>query len=385
VHADLLKIPHFNLIKEVIIRENCEAYFIGGCVRDIILGRDVHDVDLVCFSHEYHDFANILKSALPSVWVEFKDNVRLVRGKTEIDISKPRGKNLDEDLRKRDFTINNLGMDITGKIYGTMDDLDRRVIRHVSESTFTDDPIRILRVFRFLSQLGFHIAQETLSKAGSERQLLESSASERIFSELDKLFKGSHAQKALSSMADCGVYDVITFGMKITELEKISAGEGRGLVFFASALFSRLDKQMQDMLAGRLNFPNAVKKRASRNADFAVKIKKIIASGSDAEIMKIIYAYPEETDDGLKLFELQAICAGTDPYSVDMAVDRVMTLIGKVDFELPEKLNGTILSEIGIAPGPLMGTIIKNVRPLMASGEITSLDAAESYIKEKYL
>lgn len=231
MYAELLKIPHFNMIKDAVIKNRCEAYFVGGCVRDILLGRDVHDVDLVCFSHSYHDFARLIKGAVPSVWVEFKDNIRLVRGRTEIDISKPRGETLAEDLTKRDFTINNLAMDISGEIFGDTSDLEKKRIRHVSSGVFEDDPLRILRTFRFQSQLGFEIVPETIQKARSERFLLELSASERIFAELDKLFKGRSAVSALYSMDECGVYSIVTGGLELNKLDTMSADTGRGLVF----------------------------------------------------------------------------------------------------------------------------------------------------------
>lgn len=381
----ILRIPFFNEFKKVILDGGYDAYFVGGCVRDILLGRDIQDIDLVCFSHDYKDFASAVKSVIPSVWVEFKDNIRLVRGQTEIDISKPRGETLFEDLSKRDFTINNLAMDTGGKIYGDKTDLDAGVIRHIGEDTFRDDPLRILRTFRFMAQIGFQIAEETIVKVMAERSLLELSASERIFSEVDKLFKGDHACDSLKIMDDTNVFEIMTGGLSPDCFDEEASCAGRGLVFFAASMFCRLSDEERSMLAGRLNFPNAMKKKAERISEFAKRIEAILDNDDHLEIRKLIYKYPDELDDGLKLYLIQRECDGMNRVEIEAREFLVMSELSRINFILPERLNGAILQEIGVAPGPKMGEILKKVKPMMASGEITSLEAAADYIIDNYM
>lgn len=382
---NLIQIPYFTELKNIITYGGFEAYFVGGCVRDVILGRDVHDIDMVCFSHEYKDFAGAIKAALPSVWVEFKDNIRLVRGRVEIDVSKPRGETLEEDLLRRDFTINNLAMNTDGDILGDVEDIGRRVIRHTGDDAFTDDPLRILRAFRFQAQLGFRIADSTISKIENQSILLGKSASERIFAELDKLFRGSYTKQAMEHMANAGVYRIVTGGLEPDCVSMAAASAGRGLGFFAAALFTGMDQDERLRLAGRLNFPNVMRKTAVRTAAFAERTAEVLKNGSDFDVRKMLYASPDVTDAGLALFAICSRCAGTDEYAVEECVDRVMTQVKYVDFELPEKLSGAILQEIGIPPGPKMGEVIKEVKPLMASGELKCLYEAEEYITDKYV
>jgi len=384
VHNRLLKIPHFTELKKIILEGGFDAYFVGGCVRDILLDRPVHDVDMVCFSHDYKEFASAVKAGLPSVWVEFKDNIRLVRGRVEIDISKPRGDTLEEDLTKRDFTINNLAMDTAGNMHGDMTDINAKIVRHVSENTFKDDPIRILRTFRFNAQVGFDIAPETLKKIKLEKDMITISASERIFAELDKLFMGAHAHKTLQDMIDTGVYEVLTKGITPDCVDEIAAKSGRGLVFFAASLFRKLDKDEVDKLAVTLNFPNALKKRALRTSEFFKEVAKALENAEEFELRKLIYAYPDEMDDGLKLYEIESECSEMDKEQLEEKIYIVMTQLKYVDFELPDRINGQFLQEIGVAPGPRMGEIIKSIRPMLASGELKTIDEAVVYIKEKY-
>jgi len=385
MHNDLLKIPFFTELKKVILDGGYDAYFVGGCVRDILLGRDIQDIDLVCFSHDYKDFASAVKEAIPAVWVEFKDNIRLVRGLTEIDISKPRGEKLEEDLTQRDFTINNLAMDTGGNVYGDRSDLDNKIIRHISEDTFSDDPIRILRAFRFMSQLGFTINQDSFNKIFRERQLLELTASERIFGEMDKLFKGEYAYDALKAMDDCGVFRIMTGGIACDCYDEEASCAGRGLVFFASSLFCRLDKDSKEKLAARLNFPNAMKKKATRIAHFASELSEILQSGNNIAIRKLIYEYPDELDDGVKLYMIKSKCDGVAEEEIEDNEFKIMSQLPYINFNLPERLNGALLQEIGVAPGPMMGEILKEVKPMMASGELNTLEKAAEYIKGKFL
>jgi len=385
MHNNLLKIPFFNEFKKLILDGGYDAYFVGGCVRDILLDRDIQDIDLVCFSHDYKDFASAVKANIPSVWVEFKDNIRLVHGRIEIDISKPRGEVLEEDLVKRDFTINNLAMDTGGNIFGDRTDLDSKIIRHIGEDTFSDDPIRILRAFRFMAQLGFNISADTLNKIFRERSLLEQSASERIFGEVDKLFKGESACDALKTMEDSGVFRIMTGGIASDCYDERASNAGRGLVFFASSLFCRLDKDEKDMLAGRLNFPNAMKKRADRIAYFTTELTRLLDAEDNISIRKLIYQYPDELDDGMKLYMIKSLCDGMTEEAVEDKEFIVMSQLPHINFNLPERLNGVLLQDMGVAPGPMMGEILKDVKPKMASGEINTLEKAAEYIKEKYL
>ncbi|ADD69180.1 Polynucleotide adenylyltransferase region [Denitrovibrio acetiphilus DSM 12809] len=385
MYNNLLKIPFFYELKKVMLEGGYDAYFVGGCVRDILLDREIQDIDFVCFSHDYKEFATAVKEAVPSVWVEFKDNIRLVRGNTEIDISKPRGETLEEDLQMRDFTINNLAMDTGGNIFGDRTDLDSKVIRHISESTFRDDPLRILRSFRFMAQLGFTASDATFEKMRQEKELLSQSASERIFNELDKLFKGDYACDSLRQMEETGVFSIITGGMSLDAYDEMAACAGRGLVFFASSLFCRLSVEEKNKLAGKLNFPNSMKKKAERISVFTKELAELLKNSDDTAIRKLIYKYPDELDDGIRLYIIRSGCDGVDQCRVEDDEFRVMSQLPYINFNLPERLNGAVLQELGVAPGPMMGEILKEVKPLMASGELNTLDKAAEYIKEKYL
>jgi tRNA nucleotidyltransferase/poly(A) polymerase len=378
----LNQIPFFQELRSIVKDGGYDAYLVGGCVRDVLLGREVHDVDMVCFSHDYKEFASAVRSALPSVWVEFKDNIRLVKGRVELDISKPRGENLEADLLERDFTINNLAMNFDGEIFGDRSDIGNKVIRHVSEKSFTDDPLRLLRSFRFMSQLGFVIADETSEKIRSEKELIEQSANERVYAELEKLFNGSYGKEAVESMVENSFYGEIFIDVAPVDLDKMTASDG--IEFFLSGLFTRADDLLRNKLAKRLNLPVSVKKGACGVADFAKKLIDKKDSGA-FELRELIYANPDCFHNGVKLMKL---LLETEEAGDDFISDyekKILSEHSAVDFETPMLLNGSFLAGLGAEPGPLMGEMIKETRPKLASGELANLYEAGRYIMDKFL
>ncbi len=377
-----MNIPFYSEISALVKEGGFEAYLVGGCVRDVILNRDVNDLDMICMSHDYRSFAHSVRILLPSAWVEFKDNVRLVCPNLEIDVSKPRGETLLEDLSKRDFTINSLAMDFDGNIFGDRSDIDAKIIRHVSETTFTDDPLRMLRTFRFVAQLGFQVCPETIDKIHTEKHLIKESPKERILQELSKLFKGPFADTALSLMNDCGLYPLIFENHEYGCLSLESCRTGKGFEFFLSALIYE-DSDIKSLLSS-LSLSNASSRKAVRTSEAADKLYNNFKNFDIFELRKLIYAYSDELEDALELFSAAAKCDTLELADIDAYVHDVMIQTGQVDFETPMRLNGGFLMNLGIKAGRMMGEIIDEVRPLLASGEIHGLEAAEKYIKEKW-
>src|SRR5699024_3913700 len=103
---------------------------------------------------------------------------------------------LDEDLKRRDFTINALAMDREGKIidlFHGKEDLEKKIIRTVGEGhkRFSEDALRMFRAIRFASQLGFTIEEKTVAAILSCRKDIETVAVERLLNELSRLFSGA--------------------------------------------------------------------------------------------------------------------------------------------------------------------------------------------------
>src|SRR5699024_4477810 len=118
---------------------------------------------------------------------------------------------IDEDLERRDFTINALAMDKKGKIidlFAGKKDLARKMIRTVGNGydRFNEDPLRIIRAFRFSSQLVFSIEKETLKAIHQVKDQIETLAIERITNEFTKLFAGSFVHYAIEYLKMTDIY-----------------------------------------------------------------------------------------------------------------------------------------------------------------------------------
>ena len=176
------------------------VYFVGGFVRDGVMGRESKDVDI-----EIHGMtADAVRGMLGEIgpWKEMGASfgVFSLRGYT-LDIVLPRhggGKGEDADIdpfmgrkeaeRRRDFTMNAMMQDVlTGKVvdhFGGVADLHKGVLRHVNSKTFVEDPLRVLRAAQFAARFDFTLAPETVNLARTMD--LSTLASERIFGELEK-------------------------------------------------------------------------------------------------------------------------------------------------------------------------------------------------------
>ena len=186
------------------------AYYVGGYVRDRLLGRDSKDIDIEIHGITEDALIELLSDMGETASFGRSFGIHTLRG-TGIDIALPRTERstgqghrqfdvsvdpfigTEAASSRRDFTINALMQDVlTGEIldyHGGREDLEKGIIRHVSDASFADDPLRVLRAASFASRLGFAIAEETASLCRSID--ISQLSSERIEEELAKALLGS--------------------------------------------------------------------------------------------------------------------------------------------------------------------------------------------------
>ncbi|HHU17366.1 MAG: CCA tRNA nucleotidyltransferase [Anaerovoracaceae bacterium] len=200
-----------------------EAYAVGGCVRDSILGKQPEDWDLASNAPE-----NVVKALFPdAVIVNKKLGVMRIRqGNITADVAAYRidGEykdfrrpetvtftgNITEDLRRRDFTINAVAINpIRGKLdpHNGRLDIEKRLIRGIGDPgmRFEEDALRILRGIRFAAQLDFDIESETLKAMKAKMQLLTNISTDRIREEFFKTISTQNSGKGLALFVQIGV------------------------------------------------------------------------------------------------------------------------------------------------------------------------------------
>ena len=193
---------------------NNNIYIVGGAVRDYLMDKNTHDRDLIATDISAKELAEKLSKIFPSTLIplDTENNIyRLVLKESEnkhnpemIDITNPIENSLERDLMRRDLTINAIAVNIkTGEItdlFGGISDIKTHTLNHIEEINFIDDPLRLLRVYRFQANLDFEIGTDTIHAICKHSDLITEPAKERVLYELMKLFNGKYAETALINM-----------------------------------------------------------------------------------------------------------------------------------------------------------------------------------------
>jgi len=211
------------------LNKNGNGFLVGGAVRDLIMRRDPGDYDFAT-DIEYSRLKKIFADYSPKeVGAHFGILLIKVNGKS-YEIARFRKEkgvynsrhpkeikfidNIDEDLARRDFTMNALAYsEKIGVIdlYGGKTDIKNGIIRFVGDPNLRieEDALRIMRAFRFISKLGFILDKKTAEAIHKKRKFLNKISKERIFDELSKILLGSYAKKALCEMKKLGILGFI--------------------------------------------------------------------------------------------------------------------------------------------------------------------------------
>jgi len=215
-----------NMIIETLLAHGFEAYAVGGCVRDGLLGREADDWDITTSASPYEVKALFrrtidtgIQHGTVTVMLDkegFEVTTYRIDGEYE-DGRHPKEvlftKNLEEDLKRRDFTINAMAYnEQTGMvdIFGGVNDLEDKIIRcvGVAGDRFDEDALRIMRAFRFSAQLGFSIEENTRIAAAERAENLKKISAERIRVELTKLLLSPHPDRLLW-MQQNGITEIV--------------------------------------------------------------------------------------------------------------------------------------------------------------------------------
>src|SRR5439155_8757240 len=178
------------LAREVLADD--EAWFVGGAVRDELLGRRVVDVDVVCRNPADAARAYAKRSGgFPFALSERHSSWRVVLDRRRtVDFTPVHG-TIESDLARRDFTVNAIAVPVAGgepvDPSGGREDLQLRLLRAVSETIFEDDPLRLLRAVRLEDELGFRLAPLTEELVRKQAQLVAKAAGERVVAELGRM------------------------------------------------------------------------------------------------------------------------------------------------------------------------------------------------------
>jgi poly(A) polymerase len=197
--------------------QDVRAYLVGGFVRDVLLGRDTADIDVAVAADVFKIGPRIAASLQGKfVLLDEVDKIgRIILKDWTIDVASFTGK-IENDLARRDFTIDAMAVDLyqlagASRDAGLIDpyhgrlDLDRGIIKMVTDNVFKNDPIRLLRAMRFASELGFIIAKRTEAEIARSIRLVASVPGERVREELLRLLDSSRSGQVFNDMEKIGL------------------------------------------------------------------------------------------------------------------------------------------------------------------------------------
>jgi len=243
----------FDTLSSVVTSEKVQAYVIGGWVRDCLLKRDHpdKDIDIVVVGSGIEIALKAAKKINPRIKVSVFKNfgTAMFRSKEyEIEFvgarkeSYDRGSRkpvvedgtLEDDQKRRDFTINTLAISINKETFGEfldpfngIDDLKKKIIRTPlePEKTFSDDPLRMMRAIRFATQLNFTIEQNTFNSIKENAERIRIVSSERIVTELNKIIMCTHPSRGFILLEKAGILKIIL--PELDNLKGVETKEGK--------------------------------------------------------------------------------------------------------------------------------------------------------------
>jgi poly(A) polymerase len=223
------------VLGQLAVGRSVQVYLVGGSVRELALGCGVQDLDLAV-SAQTLELAQDLASALGGTYVPLDEVERTARVVWEgeiLDLAEFRAPTLAEDLKARDFTLNALAVALDAVLgqasiklidpWGGLEDLARGWLRMVASENFYDDPLRLLRAYRFAGTHGFHITPETTAAIRRWAPEFSRVAGERVHQELFVLLQAPRAVPVLAAMEAVGLLAQV-----FPELEAMKGVEQNG-------------------------------------------------------------------------------------------------------------------------------------------------------------
>lgn len=356
--------------QKIITEMGGESYIVGGAVRDKIMGRTPKDVDYVItgITQEQMDqrFDKIVGADFPVYLIEINHEiteVALARRERKTGagyhgfITETENVTIEEDLLRRDITINAIAESTTGALvdpYGGAKDIERGIIRHVSDA-FEEDPLRILRVARFMVRYGFDVHPDTIKKCQDIRLDLTFISGDRVRDELFKVISDAGTDGVIRFLSFLDGIGALRFHFK--ELEGVVSKirnivkNNKDIAFPMMCL--PITNEEIDSLCDRLNISNKMNKNAKL-------VKQYINIFRDLR-----YMTPEKIIDFVAMNEneIEGLLYVSEHYlGTDEDCRNKNHVIISIARKAIDAIDGKVLIRAGLRPGPGFGDELRRHR-----------------------
>ena len=391
------------------------AYIVGGIVRDLFLGRDNLDLDIVVEGDAPRFLKSWEKDGLRvSVHERYKTGTVVFPGGKKVDVATARREfyefpvaqpkvftdSLKHDLYRRDFTVNSMAVSINLSTWGILvdffggrRDLGKKILKVLHNLSFVEDPTRVLRGIRLEQRLGLALEDNTLRLLRScvRGGLLVRLSGFRLRSELELSFKERFPYPAAQRMEELGVWEVLFPGLRLGEtgrrtfrrlgafLGRISRDfpdfRGRQWLAFFSALLMESPENIRLAALDRLNLPESERGIVIKSLSELGAVEHELG-GRSGPSNSGIYAFLRDADPAACLFW----SAATGRWRVRRRILLYLTRLHRISAEL----KGRDLVELGYGTTPRIGVILEKLKILKLDGILENRDDEVSYVRYNF-
>jgi hypothetical protein len=415
-------------------RERTDIWLVGGCLRDLLLGRPVREIDLALGGDPFafgRKLARRLGGAFVPLDAEFGIARIVVAGAIQYDLARFKGSGILQDLSLRDFTVNALGLPVAGAVAGDAaglldptggrDDLARGTIRACYASAIADDPLRALRAYRIGTQLGFALDPATRAQVHTGADGLDRVAAERITDEMLRLLSVPASAAAVRDLAAAGLLARVVPASQARQASQAPAAPGFELLERLERVFAHpapaslarsdpLDEYLAEP-AGYGATRREVVKLAALLVDCAERpgaapaLSRLCLSGRDMACLAVLVpaarvapweSWTAPPDDltiyrffrdhaphaaGVVLLGLAAT-AGTPGHDRVEALASALRCRKLEVVDPPRLLDGhELMAIVRLPPGPRVGELLEEVREAQAGGRVRTREEAIALVE----
>jgi tRNA nucleotidyltransferase (CCA-adding enzyme) len=413
--ADQIRL--LRLIADEASQSGLPLYIVGGSVRDLILGAAIKDLDLTVEGDAItlarvlakrrggrvtaHSKFGTAKWFLPKeLQTETSETLDLISARSETykhPAALPTVKmgSMDDDIRRRDFTINALAVRLDGANFGElrddlggMDDLKRGIVRALHARSFIDDPTRMYRAVRYAERYGFKIAEETLASIPAARPLIEKLSAQRIRRELDLILEEWNAAVVLARLADLNllqpIHPALTFDPSMQE-RLANLHTYRGLQHLSPRNVTEGERMRNSDLGWLLwlmslsqEQVSALNDRLHFTADLLASL--FAASKLYAAQSSFIGLKPSQCVERLESYPIAAVEAAGYAANDPRVKECFDEYISKWRYIKPHT-TGDDLKTLGVEPGPHYAVVLRRLRNAWLDGEVETNEEEKSLLR----
>jgi poly(A) polymerase len=396
-----MKAKYATEIVKTLRKSGYESYFVGGCVRDMVMGLEPTDYDIATsarpddvvriFSRTEPIGAKfgvilVIEAGLPFEVATFRSDEAYVDGRRPTGVTFTNAK---EDVLRRDFTINGLLYDpIDNRVIDYVDgkaDIARRVVRAIGNPAerFEEDKLRILRAIRFGARLGYTIESSTWAAVRLMAPKISEVSAERIREELVKVLSEGEAARGVKMLEESGLLQEILPELEWSEhlhrcLEIIGPSVEPG--FGMAVLLHECSLEAVQHVVARLRFSNADQAHVIALVENQPRFAEILGM-SQAQLKRFLRV--ERFEDHLRLRQIHVRAKGSAETEIDLVKEK-LNLWSDADLRPHPLIAGQDLITLGMEPGPSFKEILTAVEDEQLEGRIRDHESALEFVRQRF-